>query len=642
MIKSFTARESVKCCSIRCLLEGDAVCVRRVQFLPRTNGLNRIGKYLISTVCQMVKVSLLWVCVFVLSCVTPYAVAQDYTATTRQLLANVEPKTSPYGRDQSDDQSARVLFKGLLESSTPQTTNVSDVVVDENAEVILNATSQQIPADPSASDTLAKILGARKASPGAMLVRNTPQFGLEQNSIPDQMPPVGKKPVSLERRTLPGKSVAVRQTATQPSDLGLISQAPLIDEPLGSGLATPIVSRGGALPPPVILERLPPPSQSRDVFEILPEPPTDSAATAELNPPLDSEIILEGEGTLWIDSASPAQPHTRRHRFLRKLGKRMEPLRPINLCDRGLYFATEFTFLSSSRIAKSQVEVADMLTDVEHCIESEGAFGYGQRGILGVQGEVFGFEMIYWDYGSRGYESGSWKPPYLFEQYTTGQSVDLSTLDLEITQRFCVAGVNLGTAVGLRKMDYVGHSSAFSLASYHDEQVEVSSSALAKNRLEGIGPTFAIRGSRPIFSLCDIGTYGAGLFWDTRVSWLWSDASSSAITEATAVSTTTQSPTVSRSLDYAYTVSDDPELRMHAGLQLGFQCWRSVGCRSRLISRAAFEYQYFEQSDDYSMATSYAFLTDSVNFGGASSALAENTGQNLNMFGFTLLVGINY
>ena len=141
---------------------------------------------------------------------------------------------------------------------------------------------------------------------------------------------------------------------------------------------------------------------------------------------------------------------------------------------------------------------------------------------------------------------------------------------------------------------------------------------------------------------CDQGTYGTGLFWDTRLSWLWSDSSSSAITEASAVSTTYDNPTVSRSLDYAYTISDDPELQMHAGLQLGVECWRSVGCRSRLIARAAFEYQYFEQSDDYSMANSYAYLTDSVNFGAAASALAENSGKDLNMFGFTLLVGINY
>ena len=352
----------------------------------------------------------------------------------------------------------------------------------------------------------------------------------------------------------------------------------------------------------------------------------------------DSEIV-------WLTDQAP-NPKTvkssRRHRLMKRMGRYMEPMRPLNLCDRGLYFATEFTFLSSSQIAKSQVEVADLLSDEDQLIQSKGAFGYGQRAILGLQGSVFGFEAVFCDYGSRGFESGSWKPPYIFEQYTIGQSVDLSTLDLEITQKFCVAGVNWSTALGLRKMEYVGHSSAFSLATYHDQKVEVSSSALAKNRLDGIGPTFAIRGRKAISRFCDAGNYGTGLFWDTRLSWLWSDSSSSAITEASAVSPTYDSPTVARSLDYAYTISNDPELRMNFGLQYGAECWRAVGRRSRLVTRAAFEYQYFEQSDDYSMASSFAFLTNDFDFGAATGAIAENSGKDLNMFGFTLMIGINY
>ena len=56
-------------------------------------------------------------------------------------------------------------------------------------------------------------------------------------------------------------------------------------------------------------------------------------------------------------------------------------------CDRGLYFATEFTFLSQVKLP-SQVEVADLLSDEDQLIQSKGAFGYGQRAILGLQGSA--------------------------------------------------------------------------------------------------------------------------------------------------------------------------------------------------------------------------------------------------------------
>ena len=548
-----------------------------------------------------------------------------------------------------DDDRPITSFNGLLEIGAPLVSNDAEVLSNEEAARDLRVGSRSD--DTLSGDSLAEMFNSKKRASDSVVVKNASGVALGQTSPAVELPAIGKRPASTERVQLgeepssTEKVSNVRQAVLTKAEqeVARIADAPLIDEPLGSGLASPIVTRGGTPPPPVLLQRLPPPSREQEVYEVLPEPIEETRTTEEWIIPSDGSD--DGSSAIWVETNSPpthTHARSRRHRMMNRLSDRLEPLRPINLCDRGLYFATEFTFLSSSGIARSHVEVTDLLTDVDHCVESEGAFGYGQRGILGLQGEVFGFELIYWDYGSRGYESGSWKPPYLFEQYTTGQSVDLSTLDLEVTQKFCVAGVNWGTAVGLRKMDYVGHSSAFSLATYHDQQVEVSSSALAKNRLEGIGPTFSIRGSRPFAMLCDGGAYGAGMFWDTRVSWLWSDSSSSAITEASAVSTTYGNPTVSRSLDYAYTISDDPELRMHTGLQLGFECWRSVGCRSRLISRAAFEYQYFEQSDDYSMASSYAFLTDSTNFGASSSALAENSGKDLNMFGFTLLVGINY
>ena len=549
------------------------------------------------------------------------------------------------------------LVDGLIESASQSDFGTSAVYVDEAAAFAVRPSgilSNDGIAMRTDRGSIAEILESPQEESDTVRVKSSATLNFDPPMQEPNDPDVHRVPISEEKRSLTSDSPVPQIKDTVPqesnrsverlisrSDVTLVSQAPLIDEPLGSGLATPSVSRGGALPPPVLLERLPPPAKGSEVYEIVPNGV--GSESEEQTFILPSDDSTTEDSSVWVESVdNEASKKPVRRGRLERFAKRLEPVRPMNLFDHGLYLATEFTFLSSSQVAKSQVDVADLLSDAEHSAESAGAFGYGQRSVIGLQGEVFGFEAIYWDYGSREYESGSWKPPYIFEQYTRGQSVDLSTLDLEITQKFCIAGVDWGTAIGLRKMDYVGHSSAFSLATYHDQQVEVSSSALAKNRLEGIGPTFAIRGRKSISRFCDQGIYGTGFFWDTRLSWLWSDSSSSAITEASAVSTTYDNPTVSRSLDHAYTISDDPELRMHAGLQLGVECWRAVGCRSRLVSRVAFEYQYFEQSDDYSMANSYAYLTDSINFGAAASALAENSGRDLNMFGFTLLVGINY
>ena len=636
MNKDFTGMESVECAaSDNVCGASDFGCMRSV------SKMQGMAVVLVAHLNQSVLHRLLVLAVFFQVCC--HSSSLDAQMVRGSGLSTDSEVTTGQTVGSRETVDAFVLVGGLIESD-PAMAESSGVYIDRDRVDAVNdplALIQDGRGEAQQADTLADIIDSAGDAQDTVRIRNASQYDLGQEKSGGSTPRVKRKAVSSDRSTFEDGTTKAVQYLPDTGVTKLVSQTPLIDEPLGSGLATPLVAGGSVPPPPVLLDRLPPPARKQESYEILPNATTEPVGGDTFIQP--GELPADDSAVVWIDEASGAVKQTPRHRhFLRRMNQRLEPLRPLNLCDQGLYFATEFTFLSSNQVAKSQVDVADLLSDVDHSVESTGAFGYGQRGILGLQGEVFGFEVIYWDYGSRGYESGSWKPPYLFEQYTRGQSVDLSTLDLEITQKFCIAGVDWGTAIGLRKMDYVGHSSAFSLATYHDQKVEVSSSALAKNRLEGIGPTFAIRGRKSISRFCDQGTYGTGLFWDTRLSWLWSDSSSSAITEASAVSTTYDNPTVSRSLDYAYTISDDPELQMHAGLQLGVECWRSVGCRSRLIARAAFEYQYFEQSDDYSMANSYAYLTDSVNFGAAASALAENSGKDLNMFGFTLLVGINY
>ncbi|MDA9859327.1 hypothetical protein N9D23_14505 [Rubripirellula sp.] len=408
-------------------------------------------------------------------------------------------------------------------------------------------------------------------------------------------------------------------------------QPVFIDAPLGSGLSqnSPYAGDSGDGP----LEQLPaplpdmPPSTTdlghsgENRYEMLDHPPTDSFVELQHVPARNST--------------------TRLQRCCIGFERILNPARALHLFDQGLYGATESTLLFSSRIANANIGVTDLLNDQTLTTSAGDGFGYGQRYILGLQGQVFGFEAIYWDLGSSHYESGAWKPNSIFDHFTSGQAIDLRTLDLEVTQRFCIANYRIKAAMGVRRMEYSGTASALATLAYHEGQVEVTASSIAKNSLESIGPTMAFRGNKPLTTFGN-STAGIDFFWSTRISWLWSEETTSATTQATAVTTSISNPTVARSSDQAFTVSDDRNMLLHSGCQIGFQSWYKIGCRSRLTGRIGLEYQYFELADDYSMSQSSAFLTDNNTFGASTFALAENAGKDLHLIGVNFLCGINF
>lgn len=422
----------------------------------------------------------------------------------------------------------------------------------------------------------------------------------------------------------PPKSVKANQ-------IRVALQPILIDEPLGSGLSQNApyeADQGEGLlePLPAPVPDMPPSTIGLDQtgdnrFEEFSHGPTESFVELQHNPNRNSK--------------------TRMQRFCIGLGRTLNPVRAIHLFDHGLYGATESTLLFSSRIANANLGVTDLLTDQTRTMHAGDGFGYGRRYILGLQGQVFGFEAIYWDLGSSNYKSGAWKPNSIFDHFTSGQAIDLSTLDLEVTQRFCLANCHIKAAMGVRRLDYSGTASAFATLAYHEDQVEVTASSIAKNSLESIGPTLAFRGNKSITTL---GNSAAGIdfFWSTRISWLWSEETTSATTQATAVTNSISNPAVARSSDQAFTLSDDRNMLLHSGCQIGFQSWYKIGCRSRLTGRIGFEYQYFELADDYSRSQSSAFLTDNNTFGASTFAIAENAGKDLHLIGVNFLCGINF
>ena len=380
-------------------------------------------------------------------------------------------------------------------------------------------------------------------------------------------------------------------------------------------------------------------------------PVEDLTDTAPLIAEPVQEIIYATPGSV----ATSHQSLPRHRRFLRACGNFCKPLRPISLFDSGLVAATESTFLSASTLGKTQVVTTDLLTNANDSQEVEGGFGFGQRIILGLQSNVFGLEVIYWNFADESFDSGVWKNGSHTPQYGLGRRLDIETLDLGITQRFCLSGCRIKTALGLRMLDFGASEQANAMRNYHQNTMEVSSAAMLKRDVDAIGPTLAIAGKHSAWPKgCKCGStcssdcfaihqkYRCKLYWDTRISWLWADQSSSAMTEAVAATATLENPAVARSQDGAITTTDESELQMHFGLQAGLEVCRRIGCRSNCILRCGLEYQYFEIGRDYTASTSTAFLTDGSTFGAQTAALAENSSTDLHMFGISFLAGVNY
>ena len=345
----------------------------------------------------------------------------------------------------------------------------------------------------------------------------------------------------------------------------------------------------------------------------------------------------------------------RHRRFLRACGTFCKPLHPINLFDSGLIFATESTFLSASTLGTTRVSTTDLLTDTTDSRELESGFGFGQRVMLGLQSQVFGLEVIYWNFADEGFDSSAWKNNSHTPQFGLGRRLDIETLDLGITQRFCLGRCRIKTALGLRMLEFGASEQAHAMRTYHQNIMEVSSAAILKRTVDAIGPTLGIRGRHPAWpSGCECGTtctpdcyvlnrgFSCNLYWDTRISWLWADQSTSAMTEAVAATSTQGNPAVARAQDAAITTTDESDLQMHFGLQTGVEFCKRIGCRSMCILRCGFEYQYFEIGRDYTASTSTAFLTDGTNFGAQTTALAENSNTDVHMFGISFLAGVNF
>ena len=512
------------------------------------------------------------------------------------------------------------------------------------AELLVLPGSLQIPT--SSDETARRDLGRSSRGPAEQARILDGLITTAATTLQNPSPPVGNGVLAppqtppLPAPPLPTQPQPQPQTQTPPL---LRSPENELPEPKVQAITPPRALNPATPAMPPVNPSIGEPAEEIPVEEI----PATTSPNAETVP----EIIYAPS----VSGSAYKEPLPRHRRLLQACGTFCKPLRPINLFDSGLIFATESTFLSASTLGTTRVSTTDLLAGTTNSREVESGFGFGQRVMLGLQSNVFGLEVIYWNFADEGFESGAWKNNSHTPQFSLGRRLDIETLDLGITQRFCLGGCRIKTALGLRMLEFRASEQAHAMRTYHQNIMEVSSAAILKRDVDAIGPTLAISGRHPAWPRgCECGPtcspdcfvlnerFRCNLYWDTRVSWLWADQSTSAMTEAVAATSTPGNPAVARSQDAAITTTDESDLQMHFGLQTGVEFCKRIGCRSTCILRCGFEYQYFEVGRDYTASTSNAFLTDASTFGAQTTALAENSNTDVHMFGISFLAGVNF
>ena len=237
---------------------------------------------------------------------------------------------------------------------------------------------------------------------------------------------------------------------------------------------------------------------------------------------------------------------------------------------------------------------------------------------------------------------------------------ELQTFDIEVTQPFQLAGVDLEVTAGARHLQYESIDSLYSLVEPNSFLHTVGASS-ATNHLAALGFTGSIHGRHVLPSAvfgdllpflrddCDVSgcfTRRSYWYWDARASALWGESKAAALTSA-AVSVNDPSGTVgyAASRDYAMATNASESMLGTLELQLGIEHRRRIFVfpNADLVFRTGIDFRRFSLGRSHAAASSFAFLEDEDDtFGLRMDAHAASHDQVLRMFGLVFAFGANY
>ena len=341
--------------------------------------------------------------------------------------------------------------------------------------------------------------------------------------------------------------------------------------------------------------------------------------------------------------------------------------------DSGLYASNEFTFLSTSSIGDVRIGVTDMLSSTTTSESTKSGIGFGNRTTVGIRGAFAGLRATYWTFGANEEVTDYGATNQAMPKFVSASGVDAETVDLEITQPFCIFGCRFESSVGARYANYRANDTLVLVDQMHNS-LELTGIAKSSREINGAGPTLALAGRKnlrigfwgqpggeflPDFECAECGSSSClgecntwrschgcfpwNIYWNGRISWLWADESGAALTEASVFQHDGNANIASaRSRDKAV-ITDDADSSIYTlSFQIGLEYCRPIFCRSQCVIRAGFEYQHWDLGKNVAESQSFAFLTDNSNFGGRVDSIAQSSKNYVDLAGFTLMLGLNY
>jgi hypothetical protein len=300
----------------------------------------------------------------------------------------------------------------------------------------------------------------------------------------------------------------------------------------------------------------------------------------------------------------------------------------------GLYGGLEGTFLAPVGEPNQTVVLTDLKKGRMFDGSTAPGLGAGVRTWVGLNHCGYGFRVGYWYMGNHHicpHPVVPDKAPAFDEAYY----LDVSVLDIELTQQICCGHLKIDSSLGGRYARLERNSTVVGYGTAGG--VDMLGLAMGAHEMEGSGFTFSIGARAPLHFLC-----GLNLYCRYRGSLLWADTSASVLTQAQVVSAKPQG--FANSLDRAYACSDDDERLYISELQAGVQYERCIPCcPAKLFVRAGMEYQHWDTGNLVAESASFAFLQGFPPLvGGRVDAAASANDGKLDMIGFVLAAGVTY
>jgi hypothetical protein len=271
----------------------------------------------------------------------------------------------------------------------------------------------------------------------------------------------------------------------------------------------------------------------------------------------------------------------------------------------------------------------DVVEDVSNSSAELNGFYVTPRLTLGVQGECWGLQARYWrmDESHTGYDIVS-------PQYNTGyfaqNSLKAETADLEVTRLFCLRETDFCASFGVRYAE-MRRAEMLSATDLVNNEI-FTGYARAQHNISGPGITGALIGKRPI------GCKNFNLFCGLRASVVW-DNDLANETETNAIVLNRNNGHYANTSTYDRTTADSSVFI--GELQVGGQWDFDLRClRAKAFVRAAFEYQYWKDTNTGLAAGTSIVSADSRQLYGKAMAISSDS--EVDLIGFNIATGLTW